>query len=69
MIDSKIDVNVKNFKSILNSIVGSMIPSLNSQLETGFELPEIITNITQEYKVTGLEVRSYLDYLAAGISI
>ena len=46
-----------------------MIPSLNSQLVTGFELPEIITNITQEYKVTGLEVRSYLDYLAAGISI
>jgi len=46
-----------------------MIPSLNSQLSTGFELPEAVTNILDLLHVTSLEVRSYLDYLAAGLTL
>lgn len=69
VISSKIDVNVKSFRSIINSIVGSMIPSLNSDLVGGMPLPDQILNLTEQYHITKMEVRSYLDYLAAGISI
>lgn len=46
IIDSKIDINLKSFKSIINSIVGSMIPSLNSELAAGMDTPDAIKNIT-----------------------
>jgi hypothetical protein len=34
-IKSLININVVSFKSIVNSIVGSLIPSVNSQLAAG----------------------------------
>ena len=46
-----------------------MIPSLNSDLVGGMPLPDQILNLTEQYHITKMEVRSYLDYLAAGISI
>ena len=46
-----------------------MIPSLNSQLVEGMPLPDQILNITEQYHISKMELRSYLDYLAAGLSL
>jgi hypothetical protein len=46
-----------------------MIPSLNSELVVGMDVPQAITNITEQYHINKLQVGTYLDYLAVGLSL
>ena len=64
-----IDINLGSFKSIINSIVGSMIPTVNSGLVDGIGLPAALKNITEQYKITDLKIQTFQDYVGVGLSV
>lgn len=56
-------------KSILNSIVGSMIPSVNRELVQGMKVPDALFNLTEKFRISQLQMQTDLDYLGLGFTI
>lgn len=46
-----------------------MIPSANKELVGGQPVPEALYNITEQYKISELQMRTDLDYLTLGCTI
>lgn len=63
--DSPIEVDTKSLKMILNTLVGSFIPPVNSQLRDGIDIP---MDMLKGLNITNLELKTELDYMAAGIT-
>lgn len=66
-ISSQIDINFPTLKLIINEIIGSMIPDLNSQLSDGIELPEKIWEALAKYDISDLRSKTFLDFTSVGM--
>lgn len=66
MESSKIDVDVDSLKSILNTLVGSFIPPVNSLLKDGIPIP---MDALKGFNITNIQLKTELDYMAAGLTL
>lgn len=64
---SQIEINLKTLKSIINSIVGSMVPSINSDLQAGKDLSDVIGKAGKKFNLTSISMRTSLDYIGMGL--
>ena len=66
-ISSQIDINYPTLKLIINEIIGSMLPDINSQLSDGMELPQKIWEVLAKYDISDLRSQTFLDFTAVGM--
>jgi hypothetical protein len=67
IIHSLIDINLGSLKSIINSIVGSMLPSINGDIQAGIPIPDNIQKILAKFDISEIKAQTFLDFLAAGL--
>lgn len=56
-------------KSIINEIVGSMLPDNNNQLSQGMPFPQQLIDILSKYNVGNLKAKTFQDFMALGLNI
>jgi hypothetical protein len=69
IIHSLIDINLGSLRSIINSIVGSMLPTINSGIQAGIPIPDNIQKLLAKFDISEIRAQTFLDFLAAGLII
>jgi hypothetical protein len=55
-------------KDIINAIVGSMLPSINSGLQGGQTLPEKVIDLMAKFGAKDIKSQIFQDFMAVGLN-